>query len=68
MAKVTIDNPVINSPFKEPQWHFKFKARGITEEIADSRRRSEYFISFPKPKKQSGQTQMPSDNMRKYAS
>ena len=57
MSKVTIDNPVINSPFQEPQRHFKFNARGITEEIADGRRRSEYFMPFPKPKKQSGAAQ-----------
>ena len=58
MPKVTIENPVINSPFEEPQRHFKFNERGITEEIADGRRRSEYFMPFPKPKKQSGQDQM----------
>ena len=58
MSKVTIENPVINSPFEEPQRHFKFNARGITEEIADGRRRSEYFMPFPKPKKRSGQEQM----------
>ena len=58
MPKVTIENPVINSPFEEPQRHFKFNARGITEEIAEGRRRSEYFMPFPKPKKQSGQDQM----------
>ena len=58
MPKVTIENPVINSPFEEPQRHFKFNARGITEEIAEGRRRSEYFMPFPKPKKQSGETQL----------
>ena len=58
MAKVTIENPVINSPFEEPQRHFKFNARGITEEIAEGRRRSEYFMPFPKPKKRSGREQM----------
>ncbi len=58
MARVTIDNPVINSPFEEPKRHFKFNARGITEEIADGRRRSEYFMPFPKPKKQSGEAQL----------
>ena len=58
MPKVTIENPVINSPFEAPQRHFKFNARGITEEIADGRRRSEYFMPFPKPKKQSGEAQM----------
>ena len=57
MSKVTIDNPVINSPFEEPKRHFKFNARGITEEIANGRRRSEYFMPFPKPKKQSGAAQ-----------
>ena len=58
MSKVTIENPVINSPFEEPKRHFKFNARGITEEVADGRRRSEYFMPFPKPKKRSGQEQM----------
>ena len=56
--RVTIDNPVINSPFEAPKRHFKFNARGITEEIAEGRRRSEYFMPFPKPKKQSGASQM----------
>ena len=58
MSRVNIDNPVINSPFEEPKRHFKFNARGITEEIADGRRRSEYFMPFPKPKKQSGEAQL----------
>ena len=57
MSRVNIDNPVINSPFEEPKRHFKFNARGITEEIANGRRRSEYFMPFPKPKKQSGTAQ-----------
>ena len=58
MSRVNIENPVINSPFEEPKRHFKFNARGITEEIAEGRRRSEYFMPFPKPKKQSGQAQL----------
>ena len=58
MSRVNIENPVINSPFEEPQRHFKFNARGITEEIAAGRRRSEYFMPFPKPKKQSGEAQL----------
>ena len=58
MSKVNIDNPVINSPFEEPKRHFKFNARGITQEIAGGRRRSEYFMPFPKPKKQSGEAQL----------
>ena len=51
MSKVTIENPVINSPFEEPQRHFIFTDRGITEDITEGRRRSEYFIPMPKPKK-----------------
>ncbi len=58
MSKVTIDNPVINSPFEEPQRHFIFTPRGITEDIAEGRRESEYFIPMPKPKKQAQSAQM----------
>lgn len=58
MSKVTIDNPVINSPFEEPQRHFKFTPRGITEDIVEGRRESEYFIPMPKPRKQSPERQM----------
>lgn len=58
MSKVTIDNPVINSPFEEPQRHFVFTQRGITEDIEEGRRQSEYFIPMPKPRKQSKDAQM----------
>ncbi len=58
MAKVTIENPVINSPFEKPQRHFVFTQRGITEDIEEGRRQSEYFIPMPKPKKQSQDAQM----------
>ena len=50
MKQVIIENPVINSPFSEPQRHFKFDERGITDEIVERRRQSEYFIPIPKPK------------------
>lgn len=32
-----IDNPVINSPFEEPQRRFRFDDSGITDEIAAGR-------------------------------
>ncbi len=35
-----IDNPVINSPFMEPQRHFRFAENGITDEVAPGRRSS----------------------------
>lgn len=51
MKQVIIENPVINSPFSEPQRHFKFDEGGITDEIIERRRQSEYFIPIPKPKR-----------------
>ncbi len=51
MPPVVIENPVINSPFEEPQRHFRFTDDGITNEIVDARRVSSYFIPIPQPKK-----------------
>jgi type III restriction enzyme len=50
---VAIENPVINSPFKVPGRHFIFGQDGITDQIADSRRRSSYFVPIPPPKRKS---------------
>ena len=33
MKQVTIENPVINSPFREPTRHCQFDDGGITDEI-----------------------------------
>ena len=43
MRQVIIENPVINSPFSEPQRHFKFDEGGITDQIVKRRRQREYF-------------------------
>jgi type III restriction enzyme len=53
----TITNPVINGPYDEPARHFVFDDDGITDEIADGRRRSEYFIPVPQTKKIGAQLQ-----------
>ena len=50
-----IENPVLNSPYKEPARHFRFSDEGITSEIVESRRASSYFIPIPKPKKKGSQ-------------
>ncbi len=50
-----IENPVLNSPYKEPVKHFRFSDEGITSEIVESRRVSSYFIPIPKPKKKGSQ-------------
>lgn len=56
-----IENPVINSPFEEPRRHFVFDENGITDEIADARRRSSYFIPIPRPKKRGAQATFASE-------
>ena len=50
-----IENPVLNSPYKEPAKHFRFLDEGITSEIVESGRVSSYFIPIPKPKKKGSQ-------------
>ena len=51
MSQVVIENPIINSPFDEPTRHFRFSDEGITDEIADGRRTSAYFVPIARPKK-----------------
>ena len=57
MEQVVIENPVINSPFEEPERHFRFTEDGITNEINEARRVSSYFIPVPRSKKKSKQQQ-----------
>ncbi len=51
MPQVVIENPVINSPFGEPIRHFRFTDEGITNEIIEARRVSQYFVPIARPKK-----------------
>lgn len=51
MPQTVIENPVINSPFLEPQRHYKFSDEGITNQIVATRRTSQYFIPIAQPKK-----------------
>ncbi len=56
LPDVVIENPVINSPFREPAQHFRFDEDGITSEIADGRRPSSYFVPIPHRKKAAQQS------------
>ena len=58
MPDVIIPNPVINSPYREPQWHFAFDKRGITADKVAGRRESEFFIPVPPPKKKNPNEQL----------
>ena len=60
MSQVVIENPIINSPFSEPTRHFRFSDEGITDEIADGRRTSSYFVPIARPKTK-GSKQLPFD-------
>lgn len=51
MSQVVIENPVINSPFREPTRHFRFTDEGITNEIEIGRRISSYFVPIAQPRK-----------------
>jgi type III restriction enzyme len=44
---VVIQNPVLNSPYEEPKRHFVFDKDGITDQIAETRRLSPYFLPIP---------------------
>lgn len=51
MSQTIIENPIINSPFAEPTHHFRFSDEGITDEVAEGRRSSSYFVPIAQPKK-----------------
>ena len=54
--QVLIENPIINSPFKEPNRQFAFDDNGIKNEVIEGRRPSSYFIPIAGAKKtKSGQ-------------
>ncbi|MFN8485365.1 MAG: DEAD/DEAH box helicase family protein [Anaerolineae bacterium] len=59
MRQVVIENPVLNSPYAEPQRHFRFTEQGITDEIVEARRVSSYFVPIPQPKKKGKQAALP---------
>lgn len=57
-TEVLIENPIINSPFKEPDRQFAFDDNGITNEVIPGRRRSSYFIPIAGAKKSKTGQQM----------
>lgn len=58
VEQVIIENPIINSPFTEPQRHFRFGDDGITNDIIEQRRKSQYFIPIAQPKKKDKQLEL----------
>ncbi len=58
MRQVVIENPVLNSPFEEPGRHWKFSDDGITDEIAEERRISSYFVPIAQPRRRGKDKQL----------
>lgn len=61
MADTVIENPILNSPFLEPNRHFQFADHGITDEIVPRRRVSSYFIPIAQSKKKGKQLVLDSE-------
>lgn len=55
MSSTVIENPILNTPFREPSRHFRFGDQGITNEIVSERRISSYFVPIAQPKKKGKQ-------------
>ncbi len=61
MPPQTIDNPILNSPFRAPTRHFRFDDDGITNDVVQGRRPSSYFIPIARPKKKGKQLELETD-------
>src|SRR3954447_25373024 len=57
MSDTLIENPILNTPYREPTRHFRFGDEGITNEVVATRRASAYFVPIPPPKKKGKQLQ-----------
>jgi type III restriction enzyme len=52
MPQIVIENPILNSPYREPTQHFRFDANNeITNTVDAGRRGSSYFLPIATPKK-----------------
>jgi type III restriction enzyme len=58
VKQVVIENPILNSPFGEPQRHWRFTDEGITNEVVEDRRTSSYFVPIAKPRKRGKDKQL----------
>jgi type III restriction enzyme len=59
-----LENPILNSPFEEPQQHFVIGPQGPTGEIKVGRRPSESFIPIPPVRKKRGKGAAAADDQQ----
>ena len=43
MSDTIMENSILNSPYREPDRHWRFTGEGITNEIVEGQRHSAYF-------------------------
>jgi type III restriction enzyme len=55
VADVTIKDPILNSPFREPTRHWRFGQEGITRDVDEQRRVSSYFMPIAQARKKGSQ-------------
>ena len=58
LKQAVIENPILNSRFREPTRHWRFTDEGITVKIAEGRRVSSYLVPIPPPRGKGRQAQM----------
>lgn len=58
LKQVVIENPILNSPYREPGRHWKFEDYGISDQIVESRRISSYFVPIAQPRKKTKDNQL----------
>ncbi len=49
-SSLPMKSPILNSPYIEPNQHFKSDERGLTQDVLDYRRPSSFYIPVPRPK------------------
>ena len=53
------DNPILDSPYERPAWHWELGPDGQpTQNVVERRRRAEFISPIPKPKKRGGGREM----------
>ncbi len=51
MPAITIENPILNTPFSVPTRHYAFDGNGSPTGIENGRRPSSYLVPIARPKK-----------------
>ena len=55
MNNIFFEQPILNSPYENPNRHWELDADGQpTQEIIEARRRAEFITPIPKPRKRKG--------------